>query len=424
MDDKEYKKKKSKKLLLLLLVIFTISIGFALLSTTLFINGTSTIKGNTWDIRWDSNSIAVTAGSVSAPDPTVTENDTKVSFEVDLELPGDFYEFTVDAINTGTIDGMISNIESSIKDGTGAPATLPSYIHFSVTYDDGALIAKNQLLPKRVDAQTPTREKYKVRIEYDREETTVPANDLSFTVTYDVTYQQATGDAVERNVCVSETSSESNFAFDSATGTITGFKTGLQNPPTSIVIPCKIDGVTVTAIGNNAFSGRSLTSVKLAPTIVTIGREAFAADAITELVIPGSVKTVERLAFTSNQIEKLTIDNGVEEIAYQAFAANNISKLVLPQSMRTIGDDAFAANSLEKITIEGPITSIGTKAFYVNADEAGVRPSNHDLTKIINQSGNAYDWDKIINNSTQGNYTFATGDVTTVRNTIVSVVSQ
>ena len=200
MDDKEYKKKKTRKLLLLLVLVIAISVGFALLSTTLFINGTSTIKGNKWDIRWDSDSVAVTEGSVTAPDPTVTENDTKVSFEVELELPGDYYEFTIDAINAGTIDGMISDIVTTVKDGTGETATLPEYIHFSVTYADGNPIAKNHLLAKRVDAQTPTRETYKVRLEYDEEETTVPANDLTYTVTYDVTYDQANENGIEREV--------------------------------------------------------------------------------------------------------------------------------------------------------------------------------------------------------------------------------
>ena len=192
-------KKKTRKLLLLLVLVIAISVGFALLSTTLFINGTSTIKGNKWDIRWDSDSVAVTEGSVAAEDPEVTENDTKVSFEVELELPGDYYEFTIDAINAGTIDGMISDIVTTVKDGTGETATLPEYIHFSVTYADGVPIAKNHLLAKRVDAQTPTRETYKVRLEYDEEETTVPANDLTYTITYDVTYDQANANAVDRN---------------------------------------------------------------------------------------------------------------------------------------------------------------------------------------------------------------------------------
>ena len=113
-------RKKRNKIYLYLLVILGLTVGFALLSTTLNINGTAGIKKNTWDIHWDKNSIQVTENSVQAETPTVTEDGQKVSYEVTLELPGDFYEFTIDAVNAGTIDGMVNigGLTPTIKNKT------------------------------------------------------------------------------------------------------------------------------------------------------------------------------------------------------------------------------------------------------------------------------------------------------------------
>ena len=66
------KNKKQRKIFLYLLVILGITVGFALLSTTLKINGTASIKSNTWDIHWDNTTIDVAKGSVTETTQTVT----------------------------------------------------------------------------------------------------------------------------------------------------------------------------------------------------------------------------------------------------------------------------------------------------------------------------------------------------------------
>ena len=80
------KNKKNKKLLLIL-IILGITVGFALLSTTLNIIGTAGINKNTWDIHWNEESIVETQGSVTAINPaSVTDTEKKnISFEVELE---------------------------------------------------------------------------------------------------------------------------------------------------------------------------------------------------------------------------------------------------------------------------------------------------------------------------------------------------
>ena len=192
------KSKKKKKLLLLLVLLLGLTVGFALLSTTLKINGTAGVKGNTWDVRWDDESVDVAQGSVSAEDPEVEgTNDDTVTFSVNLELPGDYYEFTVDAVNKGTIDAIITDIRTTIKDADSTSQTynqevsLPSYIHFTVTYGDGVPVEVGHRLAKRVDATHPTAQTYKVRVEYDPLAEVTPESDLAYKIEYEVDYGQA-----------------------------------------------------------------------------------------------------------------------------------------------------------------------------------------------------------------------------------------
>ena len=185
------RRKQKNKIYLYLLVILGLTVGFALLSTTLNINGTAGIKKNTWDIHWDEESIQVTENSVQAETPIVTEEGQKVSYAVTLELPGDFYEFTIDAVNAGTVDGMVNidGLNPTIKNKTtGEITTLPSYIKYSVTYADGSPIEEFHKLAKRVDENTPTREKFKIRIEYDSQSSELPDDDTEFEIDDDLPY--------------------------------------------------------------------------------------------------------------------------------------------------------------------------------------------------------------------------------------------
>ena len=193
------KSKKKRNLILLLVVLLGITIGFALLSTTLYINGTSTIKGNTWNIHWDGDSIAETTGSVTATTPAaITDGTTaqNISFAAEFELPGDFYEFTVDAVNTGSIDGILKGVDVEILDAAGEnPATLPSYIKYSVTYADGTTPAEDT----DVLAKTNGRQGYKVKVWFDSEATSLPDEAEAYTFNITTNYEQYKAPAQNNN---------------------------------------------------------------------------------------------------------------------------------------------------------------------------------------------------------------------------------
>ena len=74
----------------------------------------------------------------------MSEDKTKLSFNITLNAPGDTYIVDADIYNAGTIDAMIDTISS--KMGGVEIETLPNYMEYSVTYSDGVPLEKNQYL--------------------------------------------------------------------------------------------------------------------------------------------------------------------------------------------------------------------------------------------------------------------------------------
>ena len=173
--------------ILLIILILGLGIGYAYINSDLNINGTAQVNSANWDVHWAN--IQVKNGSVSASSPTIS-NQTTVNYSVVLNLPGDYYEFTVDAVNGGSIDAMIDSIDSKLNGAT--ITTLPDYLNYTVTYSDGVpLEANHQLLHN-------TTETYKVRIEYrtDIELNQIPATNQTLNLQFTVTYRQANDDAI------------------------------------------------------------------------------------------------------------------------------------------------------------------------------------------------------------------------------------
>ena len=183
-------RKKEKVVLILFILLLALGIGYAYLTTSLSINGTSSISRASWNIHFEN--IQVKSGSVTPTNGAVINADANtVTYSVTLTEPGDFYEFTVDAKNSGTIDVMISSISSKLN-GTEI-TTLPDYLEYYVTYEDGLVIATNQLLVAN------TKETYKVHIGYKSNITAdqLPSTDQNLNLQFTVIYSQATDDAID-----------------------------------------------------------------------------------------------------------------------------------------------------------------------------------------------------------------------------------
>lgn len=177
------KKKSSKKFVLsvLALLLLTITVGYAALSTTLNINGTSKINNATWNVHFEN--IQVTSGSVSATKAAAIDTaTTTVDYNVDLTKPGDFYEFTVDVKNTGSINAKLSALPTL----SGVSTAQDVYTNYTVTYKDGTAIKADD---KLAAGETKT---LKVRVEFDKNITNdqLPTEAQTLNLTFAMNYVQ------------------------------------------------------------------------------------------------------------------------------------------------------------------------------------------------------------------------------------------
>ena len=198
--------KDNIKLILIILVV-SLGMGYAYINSDLNINGTAKIKNANWDVHWAN--VQVSNGSVTGTNvvtaPTIS-NQTTVNFSVVLPTPGDYYEFTVDAVNAGVIDAMIDSVDYKLNGST--TATLPDYLEYYVVYSDEVELEPNHLLAAN------STENYKVRVTYrdDIELSQIPATDQTLNLAITVTYRQANDNAIEVYHPITGTRYAINFA--------------------------------------------------------------------------------------------------------------------------------------------------------------------------------------------------------------------
>lgn len=182
------KNKKRSFLIILLLFVVCISIGYAAITTTLNINGDTKIKSASWDVHFEN--LVLSDGIVTATtDATIDSTKTVIDYSIKLVEPGDFYEFTVDIVNKGTIDAMISEILEE-----GLSVEQEKYINYSVTYIDGSSLTAKDLLP------AGGVETVRVKVEFKKDVTAedLPKEESVLNLKFSVAYVQANDTAVER----------------------------------------------------------------------------------------------------------------------------------------------------------------------------------------------------------------------------------
>ena len=189
-----------------------------------------------------------------------------------------------------------------------------------------------------------------------------------------------------------------NLYYSTETGWITWSDSTVQN----VLIPGKIDGVTIVGISPYAFANRdswgyteenkTLASVSIPASITEIGEHAFdyctamstlrfaggsrlkkignsafqLCSGLTSVRIPESVTEIESSAFRDcYSLSSITIPEGVTSIEGLAFnACRSLSSVRIPEGVTSIGNWAFSGcSSLTGITIPEGVTSIGWYAF-------------------------------------------------------------
>lgn len=187
---KKIRRKVNKPLLYFVFFVFaSVTVGYAALSTTLSITGKGTLSKNSWDIHFENLVIVDNGASVVTTAPTIDSTKTKVSFNITLSKPGDTYEFTVDAVNKGTIDAMLSGFSA-----TSLTTDQQKYLTYTVTYSDGATISTKDYLKKGTSETIRVR----VRFKDDLSATDLPSSAETLNLTATFVYVQADSTAKER----------------------------------------------------------------------------------------------------------------------------------------------------------------------------------------------------------------------------------
>ena len=171
-------------LCLVAVCVFTLTIAYAALNAVLTIQGSAQVTSSNWDIHLANPK--VTNGSATTTVPSIITSST-VEFSTTLSMPGDFYEFTIDVVNSGSIDAMIENVVKTPE----LTAEQAKFLNYVITYQNGESITTKQLLAK--DTSMPI----KVRIEYrkDLAASDLPTGQVQLTLGLVLDYTQSDGTA-------------------------------------------------------------------------------------------------------------------------------------------------------------------------------------------------------------------------------------
>ena len=185
-----YNQKSTKSMFVVVLLLLLIGVGYAVISTTLNINGTTKIGASNWKV-WFSAAPSVSSGSVALSSGDVAAkktSDSLVEGTITLKQPGDFYEFTVPVTNDGTIDAKLASITSTPTLTTAQAKYLSYAVTWSSRYDGSTTttIAQNDQLPA---GQTNT---VKVRVEFktDVAQADLPTEGVTINFAFGMNWQQ------------------------------------------------------------------------------------------------------------------------------------------------------------------------------------------------------------------------------------------
>ena len=165
---------------IVILSVLTLTVVYAALSTTLNISGNAEVSAASWDIYLDN--VILNTQSSTTQAPTIIDSKT-ASFSTTLTKPGDFYEFTIDVVNDGSIDAMIDSVTKTPE----LTDTQKKYLNYIVEYQNGESITTKQLVGKKSFVRL------KVKLEFRKDITVLdlPSQSETLNLLFKVNYVQS-----------------------------------------------------------------------------------------------------------------------------------------------------------------------------------------------------------------------------------------
>ena len=172
--------------------------------------------------------------------------------------------------------------------------------------------------------------------------------------------------------------------------TITGCIISTGCDPVSFIIPDQINGLTVTAIANAAFTENTFTSVKIPDSITSIGDYAFFKGGLTTLTLGSAITSIGRSAFSYNNISVASFLGNRPTIGANAFRLNRDLAVVSYCPDKSDWPGVGISNG---ITIITPSENCDAGSTYEQAYSnivAGAINSNAVSTLTIDHLNNVY----------------------------------
>ncbi len=158
--------------------------------------------------------------------------------------------------------------------------------------------------------------------------------------------------------------------FDDKTASITHY----FGSETNLTIPSKIDGYTVTSIGEDSFENcTSLKRVTIPDSVTEISNYAFSyCTSLASVKMPDDLIYIGDWVFNCcESLSSITIPDGVSSLGEAAFSGcESLKGITIPDSVEYIGNYCFDdCTSLKSITIPSSVDDIGEYAFGYDYDE-------------------------------------------------------
>lgn len=155
------------------------------------------------------------------------------------------------------------------------------------------------------------------------------------------------------------------FTFNSATQTITGFKSGYTHKSDTLIIPQMINGKQVKSVSSSdGFSNYNFKKLYVAEGVESIGNFTFSSSELIKIKLPDSLKEIGRGAFENSKVTELELPDNITLIRMSAFEKAPINKLKLPKNIKEIQISAFASAKLTEKLSKSDYHNLSTVATF------------------------------------------------------------